>query len=219
MVADKDRINKELEVYNAALKDIEDMTQRIAKCNNDIKESQELITGYQQAMTQAAGASEPKEGQSEIIQIEEAIDKYESQKQAWDNTLRYKELEKECDDMSDKYLEYEKQLNTVRQEKLNLMNDAKLPLEGLSIDEGELIYQGQKWDNMSSSDQLIVSAAIVKRVNPECGFVLVDKLEQMDVPTLDKFGAWAVDEGLQIIGTRVSTGEECSIIIDEGKVK
>jgi hypothetical protein len=38
----------------------------------------------------------------------------------------------------------------------------------------------------------------------------------MDRQTLDEFGAWLEKEGLQAIATRVSTGDECSIIIEDG---
>ena len=71
---------------------------------------------------------------------------------------------------------------------------------------------------MSGSDQLIVATAIVRKLNPKCGFVLLDKLEQMDLNTLQSFGKWLEQEGLQAIATRVSTGDECSIIIDDGYV-
>lgn len=110
-------------------------------------------------------------------------------------------------------------LKKIRQEKLDLLKGANLPLEGLSIEDSSLIYKGQKWDNMSSAEQLIVATSIVRKLNPECGMVLVDKLEQMDTETLKEFGEWAEKEGLQIIGTRVSTGSECSIIIEDGYVK
>ncbi|HBK54252.1 MAG TPA: chromosome segregation protein SMC, partial [Syntrophomonas wolfei] len=66
--------------------------------------------------------------------------------------------------------------------------------------------------------QLKVSTAIVRKLNPKCGFVLLDKLEQMDVDTLKEFGEWLEQEGLQAIVTRVSTGDECSIIIEDGYV-
>ncbi len=69
---------------------------------------------------------------------------------------------------------------------------------------------------MSGSDQLKVSTAIVRHLNPNCGFVLLDKLEQMDLDTLAEFGAWLEAEGLQAIATRVSTGGECSILIEDG---
>ena len=42
---------------------------------------------------------------------------------------------------------------------------------------------------------------------------------QMDEETLHEFGAWLEAEGLQAIATRVSTGGECSIIIEDGYVK
>lgn len=93
-----------------------------------------------------------------------------------------------------------------------------LPLPGLTVDEGELIYNGQKWDNMSGSEQLKVSTAIVRKLKPDCGFILLDKLEQMDMKTLEEFGQWLEQEGLQAIATRVSTGDECSIIIEDGYV-
>ena len=110
-------------------------------------------------------------------------------------------------------------LNDVRQKKIDLLENAALPLPGLSVADGELTYNGQKWDNMSGSDQLKVSTAIVRRLNPNCGFVLLDKLEQMDLDTMRDFGAWLEQEGLQAIATRVSTGGECQIIIEDGYVK
>ncbi|MFR1053247.1 MAG: hypothetical protein ACLSFB_01730 [[Clostridium] scindens] len=41
----------------------------------------------------------------------------------------------------------------------------------------------------------------------------------MDMQTLNEFGQWLEQEGLQAIATRVSTGDECSIIIEDGYVK
>lgn len=110
------------------------------------------------------------------------------------------------------------QLDDVRKQKAELLTNAQLPLPGLSVDEGELTYNGQKWDNMSGSDQLKVSTAIVRKLKPNCGFILLDKLEQMDMQSLEEFGKWLEKEGLQAIATRVSTGEECEIIIEDGYV-
>lgn len=36
--------------------------------------------------------------------------------------------------------------------------------------------------------------------------------------TLNEFGQWLEQEGLQAIATRVSTGDECEIIIEDGYV-
>lgn len=98
------------------------------------------------------------------------------------------------------------------------MRTSKINGEMIRRLQGELVYKGQKWDNMSGSERLMVSTAIVRKLNPECGFVLLDKLEQMDLQTLQEFGSWLEHEGLQAIATRVSTGDECSIIIEDGYV-
>lgn len=116
------------------------------------------------------------------------------------------------------YTQLTKDITDTRQAKEDLLKGAALPLPELSVKDGELIYKGQHWDNMSGSDQLKVSTAIVRKLNPNCGFVLLDKLEQMDLDTLQEFGHWLEQEGLQVIATRVSTGDECSIVIEDGYV-
>ena len=110
-------------------------------------------------------------------------------------------------------------IEAVRQQKRDLLNGANLPLPELGVEGGELTYQGQRWDCMSSADQLRVATAIVRALNPRCGFVLLDKLEQMDLDTLRDFGAWLEHEDLQVIATRVSTGSECTVIIEDGYTK
>ena len=109
-------------------------------------------------------------------------------------------------------------IEDIRHQKTELLGNANLPLPGLSVAEGELLYNGQRWDNMSGAEQLKVSTAIVRKLKPDCGFILLDKLEQMDMATLQEFGQWLEQEGLQAIATRVSTGDECSIIIEDGYV-
>ncbi|MCC8067010.1 MAG: AAA family ATPase [Clostridiales bacterium] len=132
--------------------------------------------------------------------------------------LDKEKAEEDAADYRRQYDRLTKEISDTRKAKTDLLEHAELPLPGLSVEEGELTYKGQKWDNMSGSDRLKVSTAIVRKLNPKCGFVLLDKLEQMDLDTLQEFGSWLEQEGLQAIATRVSTGEECSIIIEDGYV-
>jgi hypothetical protein len=119
---------------------------------------------------------------------------------------------------AEKYKKWTAWIDAKRQERLDLLNGAKLPLAGLSVDEDmRLTYKGQTWDGMSGSEQLRVAAAIARAMNPNCGFVLMDKLEQMDKETLKEFGEWCEAEGIQVIATRVTSDEDdCTIIIEDG---
>ena len=126
-----------------------------------------------------------------------------------------KRAAEEAQSAMDDYDVKKKEIEEVREKITNLLKGADLPLPELSVDDdGALTYRGYNWDGLSGSEQLRVATAIVRRLNPECGFVLLDKLEQMDTDTLKDFGAWLESEGLQAIATRVSTGDECSIVID-----
>jgi len=126
--------------------------------------------------------------------------------------------EQEATELTEQVNSLTAKLAAVKKVRQQLLQGAKLPLPGLSVEAGELTYHGRQWDCMSGSDQLRVSVAIARKVRPDCKFVLLDKLEQMDLQTLQEFGAWLESEGLQAIATRVSTGDECSIVIEDGLV-
>lgn len=120
--------------------------------------------------------------------------------------------------LADEYTHMTREIEALRDELKGLLDANPLPLDGLAIEEGELLYNGQRWDNMSGAERLQVATAVCHLINPRCGFVLIDGLETMDALTLVKFDAWLQDRGLQAIGTRVSTGDECTIIITDGAI-
>lgn len=149
-------------------------------------------------------------------ELEENIQKIDEINVKIRSNLDKERAEEEAHRYQEQYNELSVKLENIRSEKKKLLESADLPLPGLSVEDGEITLNGMKWDNMSGSDQLKAATAIIRRLNPKCGFVLVDKLEQMDLDTLCDFGHWLEREGLQVIATRVSTGDECSIVIEDG---
>ena len=152
-------------------------------------------------------------------ELEKSIDNIDAINRKVRANLDKAKAEEDAKQYRDQYTELTNAIEDVRKQKTSLLDSADLPLPGLSVKDGELIYNGQQWDNMSSAEQMIVSTSIVRKLNPKCGFVLLDKLEAMDLDTLKEFGAWLEQEGLQAIATRVSTGDECSIVITDGYVE
>lgn len=152
-------------------------------------------------------------------EIEQSIANIEEINRKVRANLDKAKAEEDAAEFAAKYEALSVEIQKVRDERSELLENADLPLPGLSVEDGELVFEGQKWDNMSGSQQLRISTAIVRKLKPDCGFVLLDKLEQMDLPTLTEFGQWLESVGLQAIATRVSSGEECQIIIEDGYVK
>ena len=195
----------ELEAHNDQLqKQIDQLVMEQARVKKDLDIARTDAADLQDEST--------KELEKSISDIEEINRKVRV-------NLDKEKAETEAQEYLQKYDEYSVLLEEVRSERTDLLKGSNLPLEGLSVEDGELTYKGFKWDNLSGADQMKVGVAIVRKLNPKCGFVLLDKLEQMDMDTLNEFGVWLQQENLQVIATRVSTGDECSIIIEDGYSK
>lgn len=193
------------------------LEQEYQQVNEEIQKLLSKQQGLEQDLVTARSSASDlqdkstKELEENIAQIEEINRKVRA-------NLDKDKAEEDAREYRRKYEQLTKDIDATRKAKTDLLQNADLPLPGLCVEEGELVYQGQRWDNMSGSEQLKVSTAIVRKLNPRCGFVLLDKLEQLDMDTLNEFGQWLEAEGLQAIATRVSIGDECSIIIEDGYV-
>lgn len=200
------------------------LRQRKEQCDKELELARQALDEAQrrfaQAQSNAVTASKSAENLQDesTAELEKNIADIETVNAKIRANLDKEKAEEEAKGFKNQYDILTEQIEEIREAKYALLQSAQLPLEGLSVDDGELTYNGQKWDNMSGSQQLRVSTAIVRRLNPDCGFVLLDKLEQMDTDTLAEFGSWLESEGLQAIATRVSLGNECSIIIEDGYV-
>lgn len=189
--------------YQSVTEQIQTLLAKQGQLEADLKIARETSEGLMDRST-----AELEENISNIEEINRKVRANLDKDKAEEDAKGYRE----------QYKRLTAQIEEIRSQKADLLKEADLPLPGLGVEDGELVYHGQKWDNMSGSEQLKVSTAIVRRLNPECGFVLLDKLEQMDLDTLHGFGQWLEQEGLQAIATRVSTGGECSLIIEDGYV-
>ena len=180
-------------------------------------EKQRLTT--MQADVKIAQTSAENLQDESTAELEASIRSIEETNQKVRANLEKARAEDEAAQYASDYDKLTEAITQKRADRMALLNGADLPLPELSVEDGALTYKGKHWRDMSGSDQLRVAAAIVRRLNPDCGFVLLDKLEQMDMTTLTEFGRWLEAEHLQAIATRVSTGSECQIIIKDGMVK
>lgn len=209
---ERQKLIREQETLKA---DIETKKQKILDARDRLHELQEELKDLNEKLELSQKPAEELEMES-TEELEQNIANVEEINRKVRANLDKEKAEDDAKQYRHQYETLTKEIAETRKAKTDLLNGAELPLPGLSVEDGELTYNGQKWDCMSGSEQLKVSTAIVRKLNPACGFVLLDKLEQMDLTTLKEFGEWLEGEGLQAIATRVSTGDECEIIIEDG---
>ena len=189
----------------------------IARAEEALSKMREQFARLEQEVETARKSAEDLHDES-TAQIEQDLENIEAINIKVRANADRERAEQEAQRYQQQYDDLTGELEATRRAKTDLLQGARLPLAGLSVDNGALTYKGKNWDGMSGSDQLKVATAIVRALNPRCGFVLLDKLEQMDLKTMQEFGAWLRQEDLQAIATRVSTGAECTIIIEDGQI-
>ncbi len=177
----RQRLHQLEQEYQSVTEELQKLLQRQAALESDLKiarSSAENLTDQSTAELEAS-----------IANIEEINRKVRA-------NLDKEKAEEDAREYHRQYDQLSKDIEATRKEKTDLLSSASLPLPELTVEDGELVYKGQRWDNMSGSDRLKVATAIVRKLNPNCGFVLMDKLEQMDLNTLKEFGEWLEAEGL-----------------------
>lgn len=194
------------------------LAEKVNRLRTELAEAEKQLGEKSDELKTAMKSTEQLTDES-TVEIEQSIAEIDEINRKVRANLDREKAEEDADYYKNQYDDLTEKIAAVRDEKIDLLKNADMPLAELSVENAELIYKGRKWDSMSGSDQLKVATAIVRKLNPECGFVLLDKLEQMDIETLADFGMWLEKEQLQAIATRVSTGSECSIIIEDGKIK
>ena len=199
-------------------KTLEDQTDRLRRLLEEQTQTQYKLDRLRENLQEARKTAQELLDES-TVQLEADLQNIDAINIKVRANLDREKAEAEAQGYSRQYDALTEELEKTKQEKYELLHGARMPLEELSVENGELTYRGKRWDGMSGSEQLKVSAAIVRELNPRCGFVLLDKLEQMDLSTLQEFGAWLEKENLQAIATRVSTGGECSVIIEDGSTQ
>lgn len=201
---------RNLESYKSKVADIDS---RVKALLDEKAELLDKINDVQNAVQ--------KDGEDEsTAELEGRIANFEAiNSKIAENAERTRRME-EADALNDQKDALTKEIEEIREERLSLLKNADFPLEGLTVnDDCELTYNGAAWDCMSGAQQLIVSCAIASRINPNCRFVRMDKLEQLDLKTLAEFDKWLRTQDLQCIATRVSTGSECTLVVENGEVK
>ena len=211
--AENDRLRKDVDAIrisrDSAQSRVTELTRQLAEAEAKLGDLDENLD---RAVSAAANLKDEDTSglQRELEQIDAINAKVRS-------NLDKARAEAEAEELSQHYGEITDKLDQVRAERIRLLAGVDMPLADLSINEdGELLYRAAKWDGMSGAEQLRVAVAICAAVKPDCGFVLIDGMERMDAGQLRDFAAWLEERGLQAIGTRVSSGDECSIVIEDG---
>ena len=202
---------KEFEVKKLA----EQIEETKRKYNNLVVEHQAQVQALAELQTRYEQMPEAPSSEALRSQIAEASTvnvQYEMQVQRDQDRTVLNEKQNEVNSA-------EERLNHYRAKRLEKLKNANLPIAGLTLTDNGLLFNGVPLEQASSAENLRVSAAIGIALNPELKVLLIRDGSLLDSNSLASLARMARDHQCQIWIERVGEGEECSVIIENGKVK
>lgn len=80
---------------------------------------------------------------------------------------------------------------------------AKLDIPGIMINDEGIFFKGIPLEDESTSVQVRLALAVLKKLYPAIGLITVDRLEVMDEKTLEGFIKTCKDQGIQVVASYV----------------
>lgn len=100
-----------------------------------------------------------------------------------------------------------------------LIAKAKLPVEGLTVTEEDILVGGKSLDNLSSSEQLKFALNIVRKLNETFKVICIDGIETLDKENFEVFLKEIESDDYQYFVTRVDGDAKGGIVIEDGEIK
>jgi len=152
-----------------------------------------------------------------ISEIQQNISDLEATNGAVRNKKEKESLQVKAKKEADKWRELGKKMKGLEQQKADRLAKAKMPVEGLSVSDDCVLYNGIPLSQEGGAKQLEVSMAIAMEKNPKLR-VIVMKGNELDDDSLKVVQKLVKDKDYQLWLERWS-GDESGIIIEDGSVK
>lgn len=94
-----------------------------------------------------------------------------------------------------------------------------MPIPGLSIEGDDITYNGVPFEQLGTAEQYRISIALCCALNKELRVLRIEHGSLLDPEALALVSQFCQEHDAQVWIERVSEGEECSFIIEDGEVK
>lgn len=97
--------------------------------------------------------------------------------------------------------------------------EAKMPIDGLSFGDGEVVYNDLPFSQASAAEQLRISVAVAMAANPKLRVLRIEDGSLLDEKSMKILGEMATAADYQVWIERVDTTGKVGIVMEDGSVK
>jgi len=105
------------------------------------------------------------------------------------------------------------------EKKAQALNTAKMPVEGLTFDENQVLFRGVPLEQMGEAEQILICTRIAMSENPKLRVLPILHGESMDDAMLGQLEEIAEEMDFQILMSLVDTSGKVGFVIEDGMVK
>jgi predicted ATP-dependent endonuclease of OLD family len=154
----------------------------------------------------------------DMAEAQAIVDGAEEENEKFRKAAERKAAKARVDEYDVEYRRLSMEIDKIDEAKTAAIQGAKYPVEGLTVDEdGCALLDGLPFSQAGDAKKLRCSAAIGFAINPDFKMLLIDQGEMLDDENLALLGEIVKEADGQAIIARVSTGDECSVIIEDGE--
>lgn len=112
------------------------------------------------------------------------------------------------------------ELDRLDAERTRILNSAKMPVEGLSLDGEMVTFKGIPFSQAATAEKTVVSLAIAAALNPKLRLIIIGAGSLLDDDNLRVVARWAEQHDYQVVLERVADAPSgAGVVIEEGLVK
>lgn len=223
---------EELERVRAHNKSVDELKDAVPYWHQKIEQSRDEVNRLQAALDEARHVmAEQKKRLAEIEEEAEAAEREdeapirerldraeETAAKIRDNQARAS-AERRVQELEQDYQHRTEEIESLDERKQALLSSVEMPVDGLTIDDGELRYNGSLFSECSAAEQLRVSVAMACAASPELKVFLIRDGSLLDEKSMSLLAEIAQEYGAQVWVERVGDGDEGAIVIEDGEVR
>lgn len=106
-----------------------------------------------------------------------------------------------------------------RQIKADMIAEAKMPVKGLSLEDGQVFYKDIPLDQASTAEQIRVSTAIAMASNPALRVIRIKDASLLDDDSMEIIRDMAEKKDFQVWLEVVNSDDPMAVVIEDGEVR
>lgn len=132
---------------------------------------------------------------------------------------KYRELKGEFESVAGAAQSLTADMEALEREKVDKVKSCKFPVEGLSVSDESVLFEGVPFGQLSDGRKIRISAAIAMALNPSLRIILVREGSLLDAKGLAAIVEMAKEKDYQIWMERCDESGKIGIYIEAGEIK